>query len=84
MVYFIEAKATGLIKIGFTSDVKSRLSSICAASGVAVTLLVTTPGQRDVESAYHERFSKSREHGEWFRATADILAEVARLKAGAQ
>lgn len=81
-VYFIQAERTNMVKIGFSTNVAKRLRSLQTACSTKVRLLVAIPGNREAERAYHEQFSRSREQGEWFRPTADILAEVSRLQGG--
>lgn len=86
VVYFVERQ--GYIKIGTTSSLKQRLPALAGGSclmpdGVTpgpVTLLATTPGDREVEAAYHLRFRRLRVKGEWFRPNKALLSLVGDLR----
>ncbi|MFD5509007.1 GIY-YIG nuclease family protein [Streptomyces sp. NPDC127051] len=90
VVYFVERH--GYIKIGVTSSLKQRLPSLASGSclmpdGVSpgpVTLLATTPGDREVEAAYHLRFRRLRVRGEWFRPNKALLTVVEDLQRAAR
>ncbi len=66
VVYFIEAPATGLVKIGKTTDLQKRFAALSTQSPTPLRVLKTIPGYSDEERALHERFAKHRRHGEWF------------------
>ncbi|MCY1218447.1 hypothetical protein D9M72_303960 [compost metagenome] len=72
-VYFI--KSAGLVKIGFSSDVLSRLSNLRVGCPVDSKLVAAIPGTEDTELYFHKMFAKLRERGEWFRAEG-MLAEM--------
>jgi hypothetical protein len=65
-VYFIEAISTGLVKIGWTSDLEQRLYALRKGSPVELRLVKCIPGDRSLESALHRRFRAHRVRGEWF------------------
>jgi hypothetical protein len=69
MIYFVQE--TGLfrnrVKIGFTDNVKGRMSGLRGGSPSTLKLLMILPGDTQIEVSYHERFRKYRLHGEWFR-----------------
>ena len=69
MIYFIQE--TGLfrnrVKIGLTSNLKDRLSALRGTSPSRLKVLLTLPGDVQAETDYHERFTKYRLHGEWFK-----------------
>jgi T5orf172 domain len=71
VVYFIAGG--DLVKIGKTFDVEARLRGLQCGSPVPLTLLKTTPGYTELETALHNHFADRRRHGEWFDVT---LAEV--------
>jgi hypothetical protein len=71
-VYFVQAGAGGLIKIGFTENLKRRLANI-KTSCPDMRLLTVIDGDKSAESAFHFRFKSSRVEGEWFSPSADIL-----------
>ena len=76
VVYFVEAPATGQIKIGFTTNIEARFKALSAHSGAELRLLATMPGTRRKERTLHRKFAADRVRGEWFRATDDLLAYI--------
>lgn len=83
VVYFIRAE-TGLIKIGHTNYIASRMVTLVGQSPVTLELLATVHGSQMDERAYHARFAAHRAHGEWFEPAPAILEEIARLKGDMQ
>ncbi len=71
-VYFIRA-GDGPIKIGTTQRLRGRLAEIQATAPVELRVLLYVPGGLHEERAIHERFRAARLHGEWFRATPELL-----------
>jgi hypothetical protein len=71
VVYF--ARSKDLIKIGFSTDVHGRMSTLSTAVPTEITLLLTLPGTRHFEQRLHRRFKAHRVNGEWFRASPEIL-----------
>ena len=69
MIYFIQE--TGLfrnrIKIGRTNHIKKRLGDLRGGSPSTLKVLLVLPGDTREEMYYHERFTKYRLHGEWFK-----------------
>ncbi|MFK0045522.1 GIY-YIG nuclease family protein [Streptomyces sp. NPDC090741] len=86
VVYFVERE--GYVKIGTTTSLKQRLPNLADGSclmpdGVSrgpVTLLATTLGDRETESAYHRRFQRQRVRGEWFRPNKALLNLIEDLQ----
>lgn len=77
MIYFIQCQSTQLIKIGFTEgDPEHRLGSLQTGSAAGLLLLFTMPGGRDQEKELHKQFLASRERGEWFRPTHEVLSFI--------
>lgn len=79
VVYFAEAKAVGLIKIGYSTDVAHRIRHLRAETGHDLVLLATFRGDVGDERRIHNRFADSRSHGEWFRSTPALLAYIDEL-----
>lgn len=77
-VYFI-GSASGEIKIGFSNNPKSRLTTLQTSSSAKLSILAQTEGSLDTEAAYHRQFGAHRLHGEWFARHPDIIAEIDRL-----
>lgn len=80
-VYFVGGR-DGPVKIGFTVDVASRLSTLQTGSPTPLSVLAVVAGSPADERAYHRRFKGIRLHGEWFKRTTDLLAELERLSVG--
>ena len=74
MVYFIYCKASNLVKIGVTRDIKNRFKGLQNSSGVPLLLLKIIEGDERTESDLHIKFDIYRHHGEWFMV-ADKLYE---------
>lgn len=77
-VYFA-SDADGLIKIGYTADLKQRRKTLRVSTKRDLSILASVPGNRETERAYHMRFCRSRVEGEWFARHPDIFAEIDRL-----
>lgn len=78
VVYFLQAD-DGPIKIGFTNDLRRRISLLQNGNHRRLHLRAVLPGDRAVEAAYHARFIGLRTVGEWFRpadAVLDVIAEI--------
>lgn len=78
VAYFIGGDE-GLIRIGVTLQLETRLKSIQSCSPIPLKVLATKPGGCLREAAYHCQFAEYRRHGEWFERHPDILAEIDRL-----
>jgi len=76
-VYFIQAECGGPIKIGATSHLKERLSSLSRqSSGQKLRVLGTMKGHIPEERQVHRRFSHLRGWGEWFEPADDLLSFI--------
>lgn len=76
-VYFIQAVSGGPIKIGTSSDVEQRLSTLQCASPVKLRIIGLISGGIHHEAALHRRLAVHRLHGEWFADAPEVLAAVA-------
>lgn len=72
-IYFIQEKGTNAIKIGITTNVLSRLHSLGTSNPYELELLATTNGTEEDEKNLHEKFSKYRLKGEWFKENDELL-----------
>ncbi len=72
-VYFIQNTNTRAIKIGYTSNVKSRLSILQSSSPDKLKLLEILPGDWRDEKDFHYRFKHLRIKGEWFNPADDLI-----------
>ena len=62
------------IKIGYTTNVLSRLQTIKTHAPTDVHLIGTFAGGRRLERVLHQRFSEHRANGEWF--TLHVLPDL--------
>jgi hypothetical protein len=75
-VYFLAG--AGLIKIGVTSNLTSRLRAIRNSSPVPLELIGSLDKQGTFrEMQLHGRFASLRRHGEWFEDDGSIRAYLA-------
>ena len=82
-VYFIEAETLGLIKIGFSDHVRSRMRDLQTMSPDRLRVLWFIPSTDapSLEREMHERFAHLRSHGEWFKPGGDLLDFLSGLRA---
>lgn len=66
MIYFLHAPELGRIKIGTAGDVEARLMRIRDGAPLALNLLATCPGDRNIEHKLHKHFAAFRVYREWF------------------
>jgi hypothetical protein len=80
VIYFTQDLERHQIKIGFTSgdDAEVRRQALQTGNPSRLVVLFTMDGTRQDETNLHERFSASRECGEWFRPTPDLLQFIIR------
>lgn len=79
VVYFIGA-ASGPVKIGFSGNVRNRLSKLQIGHPYRLRILAYIDGTKESEREYHHLFSDQRIRGEWYQRTPDIIAEIARIR----
>lgn len=70
MIYFVQALQGGPIKIGFTDNVKRRMSTLRSNNGQHLVLLGVMEGTREDERHIHALFECIQ--GEWFRDTESL------------
>ena len=80
-IYFIGPEQ-GMVKIGFTNDLGTRLKRLQCGSPVPLRVIAAISDQpQSLEREYHVRFKSARQHGEWFLRTIEVNAEIERLNA---
>lgn len=77
-VYFIHAPEVARVKIGFATNVASRVNKIRSDSPVPVLLIGQMPGTLADEANMHRRFEAFRINREWFSASPQVMREAAR------
>lgn len=80
VVYVVKRPRERMVKIGFSTNLASRMATLQTAAGAQLVLLVAAPGTRDDERALHERFAAHRQSGEWFRYHREIEKWVTEVK----
>jgi hypothetical protein len=80
-VVYIAQAANGLVKIGFTSDLKRRLTELHSDAASPVEYLFTAPGDKRLEMLLHSQFADVRERGEWFRCEGNLASIIEALRA---
>lgn len=80
-VYFISCNYQYFpIKIGWASNVKTRMSSLQCALPYQVVLLAAFRGSIDDERRLHIGFNTDRLKGEWFSRSPELMNLVERCK----
>lgn len=76
-VYFI--RSGDRIKIGYSNDVQRRVQAVRGSLHTDSEYLGYMAGDRKVEGHLHRRFAASREFGEWFKVSDELLEVVELL-----
>lgn len=82
-VYFFQAGPGGPIKIGSSRQIEPRLRLLQNHHWAEIVELAVGPGCHQVETALHKRFADVRIRGEWFWPSAELLAFIKEVAAGA-
>lgn len=74
-VYFIQSGSQGPIKIGYSNDVKKRLSALKSGSPYKLDVIGLIEGGRSKEKEMHEKFKEKRlsQSCEWFEFCDEII-----------
>ena len=80
-VYFIQMDGDGPIKIGSTWNVPTRLRALQHANPAVLSLLdavrcVNKSEALTLERSLHQQLQKSCIRGEWYEATAEVMATI--------
>ena len=82
-VYFVSAGDT--IKIGYTSNLKSRLAALQTGSAKRITVLAILPNAGSIVERYlHQAFAADRRTGEWFQASGRLTRFASFVRQGAR
>jgi hypothetical protein len=73
MVYLAQDPQDHRIKIGFSSNPRSRYAGLCSATGKQLRVLRLIPCRGSYETKLHQDFARQRLRGEWFRASPELL-----------
>jgi hypothetical protein len=83
-VYFILAKTSQMIKIGFSRDPQKRFTDLSTGSPEPLVLWGTVPGSFGAEALLHRRFNHLRIKGEWFKATDEVFEHLENMAEDAE
>jgi hypothetical protein len=84
VIYFIKPKGmAGPIKIGCSDKPALRLYAQMVASPFPLEIMVSIPGDRNLERNLHECFADCHSHCEWFHPNKRLIDGIAALQAGA-
>lgn len=74
VVYILRAGDNGLVKIGYSRQLRARIRGLQTGAGAELRVLRTIPGGRGIEAWLHDRFSDGRKHNEWFEFHPDMMS----------
>jgi predicted GIY-YIG superfamily endonuclease len=77
-VYFVLAEELNHVKIGMTTDINQRLSSLNSGHSCELRLLYYFPCSKEKE--IHKLFNHLRVKGEWFKYNEEIKAFINAVK----
>jgi hypothetical protein len=80
VVYFVQRGSE--IKIGYTNDMAKRLTNFRTATTEPFKVLLTIPATTVLEGYFHDKFAEDRIEREWFKASPELLAFIARRTFG--
>lgn len=80
VVYFLRDLQSGCIKIGNTTDLRSRLGKLDCGSPTPHELLIWVHGDRATEMSLHRLFAYARVRHEWYQPDAGLLFLIAELR----
>lgn len=66
-IYVVQAETSGFVKIGYSSDIRKRVSQLQTANHDKLRLLLVIDGDLRDEERLQDRMKAHRERGEWFR-----------------
>ena len=79
-VYFIQSEENSLIKIGYTTNLKKRLSKMRTDSPAHLKALFAMEAYRLEEKSIHSGLFECKVHGEWFAPSSELLEYIEEQK----
>lgn len=76
MIYFIQIKQSGPIKIGYAKNPQRRLKELEGASPYPLRLLLVLNDEN--EKKFHQQFKQSKINREWFKPSKELLTFIAK------
>jgi DNA-binding XRE family transcriptional regulator len=80
MIYFIQNTETKHIKIGYSDNVRSRLSDLQISSPHELAILTICEGGIEVEKELHDKFNDHYVRGEWFNPSEELISYINEFK----
>lgn len=77
VVYFVSSGPS--IKIGTSTNLRSRFASLQTSSGDKLTLISTIPGGIELEQEIHRDLKQYRQRGEWFLDCKEVRLAINKL-----
>lgn len=82
-IYFVEIQdGTGAIKIGFASNLKSRVSQLQTSSPYDLKIRAAFVGKEATEKFLHQKFEDLHLRGEWFSKSDRIDRVIDAIRSG--
>lgn len=78
-VYFVREGPTGPFKIGITSNMKKRMTTLQTANSTELFLMGVIRGGKPEEDALHDRFSRFLKRGEWYYPHPELIKEIREI-----
>jgi len=82
-IYVLAAPSLAMVKIGYAAQILNRVELIARYSPVPLEVILSIHSERLVvkklEQSIHEECQPYYSHGEWFRATPEVIAVIRRL-----
>jgi hypothetical protein len=78
--YFIASVDAGKIKIGKTTDLSSRFSTLQSGCPVELRLVLAFKFDDGLEGRLHEYLAAHRAGGEWFHASPEVISTIKSIR----
>lgn len=76
-IYFLQQGKSGPIKIGWSTNIRTRIASLQTATHERLHLLLVLDGQAKDERRLHAWFAHERLGGEWFSPDGELASFIA-------
>ena len=76
-IYFV--RKLQFIKVGFTTNLNSRMSALKSSSPDDMVLLGSIRARRQMEAQFHQALKTRRHRGEWFRMDQEFIDAIASV-----
>lgn len=79
VVYYMTSSHRGVVKIGTTVDLESRLRRFNQGRGVQCHVIAHEPGGPSLERERHRQFADAYLIGEWYWLPPDLVSHIKSL-----